>query len=70
MVWGRPALTDRYYDDIITVFGHTPSWFFGSAHEGKIIFSETWIDIDAGAASGFPPVLLRLDDMVQFSEKS
>ena len=70
MVWGRPLLTDRYYDDIITVFGHTPSWFFGRANEGKIILSQTWIDIDAGAASGFPPVLLRLDDMVQFSEKS
>ena len=41
--------------------------YYGNEYEGKIIINETWIDIDAGAASGFDPVLLRLDDMKQFS---
>ncbi len=67
LVWERPAFTDRYFEDITTVFGHTPSWYYGNEYEGKIIINETWIDIDAGAASGFDPVLLRLDDMKQFS---
>ena len=66
-LWNRPQLTDRYYDDVTTVFGHTPSWFYGKEHEGKIIFTETWIDIDTGAGYGFSPVLLRLDDMKQFT---
>ena len=67
LLWERPALTDRYYDDIITVFGHTPSWYYGEEYEGKIIFTDTWIDIDAGAGAGLPPVLLRLEDMKQFT---
>lgn len=67
LLWERPALTDRYYDDIITVFGHTPSWYYGEEYEGNIIFTDTWIDIDAGAGAGLPPVLLRLEDMKQFT---
>ena len=32
----------------------------------KIIITDTWIDIDAGAGAGYLPVLLRLDDRKQF----
>ncbi len=67
LVWNRPELTDRYYEDKMVVFGHTPSWKFGEEYEGKIIITDTWIDIDAGAGRGLSPVLLRLDDMAQFS---
>lgn len=67
LLWNRPRLTDRYYDDVMTVFGHTPTWFYGEEHAGRIIVTETWTDIDAGAGYGYPPVLLRLDDMKQFT---
>lgn len=67
LLWNRPRLTDRYYDGITTIFGHTPTWFYGREHAGKIIVTETWINIDAGAGYGYSPVLLRLDDMKQFT---
>ena len=67
LLWNRPRLTDRYFDDVMTVFGHTPTWFYGEEHAGRIIVTETWTDIDAGAGYGYPPVLLRLDDMTQFT---
>ena len=38
----------------------------GEEYEGKIIKTETWIDIDVGAGFGRQPVLLRLDDMKEF----
>ena len=67
LLWARPALSEDYFDDVITVFGHTPTGSYGAAYEGKILKTATWINIDAGAASGNEPVLLRLDDMTEFS---
>ena len=66
LLWERPKLTDDYFDDIITVFGHTPTLYYGEEHFGKVIFTRTWINIDAGAASRLPPALLRLDDLEVF----
>lgn len=63
LVWYRPTLTDRYFSDIMTVFGHTPTLFYGKEHAGRAIFTDTWIDIDTGAACGKDPMLLRLDDL-------
>ncbi len=65
-LWNRPELTDRYYDHITTIFGHTPTEYFGEEHKGKILITDTWIDIDTGAAMGNCPTLLRLDDMKTF----
>lgn len=65
-LWTRPKLTDEYFDGIITVFGHTPTMFYGEKYKGKILKTKTWIDIDAGAAYGQNPLLLRLDDMKEF----
>ena len=67
MIWDRPRLTDKYFDDVTTIFGHTPTLFYGAEYSGKILFTDTWIDVDVGVVSGFAPVLLRLDDMRQFS---
>ena len=50
----------------MTVFGHTPTVSFGKEYDGKIIKTDTWIDIDAGAGFGREPVLLRLEDMREF----
>lgn len=66
LLWSRPSLEDRYFDDAVTVLGHTPTLNYGSMFEGKILKTDTWINIDAGAAWGFPPAILRLDDLKEF----
>lgn len=67
LLWNRPKLSDRYYDNITTVFGHSPTFMYDEEYSGKIIKTDTWINIDAGAGYGYSPVLLRLDDMKEFS---
>ena len=63
LVWYRPELNEKFYKDAITVFGHTPTLYYGNRYQGKAIRTDTWIDIDTGAAMGLAPMLLRLDDM-------
>lgn len=67
LLWARPAIDENYFNDVMTVFGHTPTGSYGVAYKGKILKTATWINIDAGAASGNEPILLRLDDMAEFS---
>lgn len=66
LIWTRPKLTQKYYDDIVTILGHTPTHFYGAEYRGKAIKTSSWIDIDTGAAYGGSPMLLRLDDMKEF----
>ncbi len=66
LIWTRPNLSERYYEDGITVFGHTPTVYYGSEFRGKILHTDTWIDIDVGAAFDNSPALLRLDDLNEF----
>ncbi len=66
LIWTRPGFNDFYFDDIITVFGHTPTVFYGGKYLGKTIRTRTWINIDVGAGGGEEPVLLRLDDLKEF----
>ena len=63
LLWERPSLEDEYFDDIITVFGHTPTAIYGDEYKGNVIKTRTWINIDSGAAYGLRPALLRLDDL-------
>lgn len=66
-IWAWPELEDEYFDDITTVFGHTPTKYYGEEYSNKIIKTKTWIAIDMGAGDGVTePVLLRLDDMIEF----
>ena len=65
-LWARPSPEDSYFEGIITVFGHTPTFCFGNEYNGKAFRTESWIDIDAGVASGNSPILLRLDDLTEF----
>ncbi|MBE7073320.1 MAG: calcineurin [Ruminococcaceae bacterium] len=67
LLWSWPELTDIYYKDKITVFGHTPTFSFGDEYEGKILKTNTWIDIDVGAGFGREPVMVRLEDMREYS---
>lgn len=62
-IWAWPELDDRYFEDVITVFGHTPTMSYGNKFKGKIIKTDTWIDIDVGVPYGNSPALLRLDDL-------
>jgi len=66
LLWNRPKMSDVYYEDFITVFGHTPTHFLDETSIKRAIITDTWIDIDTGAACGFAPMLLRLDDMEEF----
>lgn len=66
LLWNRPELDTEYHREITTVFGHTPTLLYGDEYAGKAIFTETWIDIDTGAACGRNPMLLRLDDLKEF----
>lgn len=66
LIWNRPNFNSKYFDDIITVFGHTPTQYYGPEYKGKAIFTDTWIDIDTGSACGGSPMLLRLDDLKAF----
>lgn len=65
-LWTWTSLETDYYDEIITVFGHTPTLNYGEKYTGKILKTRTWIDIDVGAGFGQEPVLLRLDDFEEF----
>ena len=66
LLWTRPELDTEYFDDIITVFGHTPTLYYGDEYRGKVLKTRTWIDIDVGAGQAFSPALLRLDDLEVF----
>lgn len=66
LLWNRPNIEQKYFDDITVVFGHTPTVYYGDDHKGKMLFTDTWIDIDVGAGLGLPPAILRLDDMKTF----
>ena len=65
LLWTRPAPDEKYYTDMITIFGHTPTGYI-LGEKGKMFRTETWIDIDTGASSGGAPMLLRLDDLKAF----
>lgn len=66
LLWNRPNLNAKYFDGITTVFGHTPTVYYGEKYRGKAIVTDSWIDIDTGASLGISPMLLRLDDMKEF----
>ena len=61
ILWNRPKIEDKYFDNVLTVIGHTPTNYYGCP--GRAFRTETWIDIDVGAAMGKAPMFLRLDDM-------
>ena len=65
LLWTRPSPDEVYFPDVITILGHTPTGYrFGK--KGKMFRTETWIDIDTGAAGGGAPMILRLDDLKEF----
>lgn len=61
LLWTRPDLNTVYFDNITTIFGHTPTLSYGNAYKGRAIITDTWINIDTGVAAGLAPMLLCLD---------
>jgi len=61
LLWCRPKPEQRYFNDVRTVLGHTPTQYYGCP--GRAFHTPTWIDIDVGAGAGNAPMLLRLDDL-------
>lgn len=66
ILWERPEPDTVYYDDRTVIFGHTPTLYYGDRYRGRMLFTESWIDIDCGCAGGLDPGVLRLDDMTEF----
>ena len=66
LLWSRPTPETRYSTDFTTVLGHTPTCLYGAQHKGRILRTDTWINVDTGAAFGSSPALLRLDDLEEF----
>lgn len=66
LLWTRPTRYTEYHKNITTIFGHTPTLTFGNEYRGRIFITDTWIDIDTGAAAGLSPALLCLDTMEVF----
>ena len=66
LIWTRPNKNDRYHDEYTTIIGHTPTHYYGIENAGRAYITDTWIDIDTGAANGGTPMILRLDDMAEF----
>ena len=62
----RPNLNDRYFEDATVVLGHTPTELYGMACQGRMLRTDTWVDIDTGAAMGNSPMILRLGDEAEF----
>ena len=68
LLWHRPVPGEKYFPEVTTILGHTPTgYLFGE--KGKMFRTETWIDIDTGAAGSGAPMLLRLDDLRPFYAK-
>ena len=61
LLWNRPAVDERYFDDVTVVFGHTPTSLYGAV--GTAFKTDTWIDIDT---SDVTPTVLCLDTMQEF----
>jgi len=66
LIWERPGINTRYYEDAMVIFGHTPTELYGEEHKGRAVKTDTWICIDTGAACGGTPMLLRLGDLREF----
>ena len=50
LVWERPDYSRKYFDDIITITGHTPTQIIrGNTNPGFIFRKNNYIDIDCGA---------------------
>ena len=68
LLWARPYLTTVYNPDEFTVIlGHTPTSLYDKYYKNQMLKTDSWWDIDTGAASkDGQPMLLCLDTLSEF----
>ena len=68
LVWTRPTLETIYAPDEFTlIIGHTPTRHYGEQYENRMIKTDSWWNIDTGAArSTGRPMLLCLDNSMEY----
>ena len=68
LLWERPQMDTQYDPQAYTViFGHTPTGLYGEDHQNRIIKTDSWWNIDTGAAMpNGRPMLLCLDTKKEF----
>ena len=71
LLWSRPVSNTRYFENgVKVILGHTPTVCYDNKNLGRILRTETWINVDVGVGVGQEPALLRLDDMKEFYYKN
>lgn len=68
LVWTRPSLDTVYNpDEYIVIIGHTPTCFYSDRYLNRMIKTESWWNIDTGAAGeDGRPMLLCLDTCKEY----
>ena len=68
LLWERPDLDTLYNPKEYTVIlGHTPTGFYSEQYKNRMIKTDSWWDIDTGAASeGGRPMLLCPDSCKEY----
>ncbi len=70
LINARPLPTDRFFENKMLIFGHTPTLTYPEMEgKAKIMVTDTFINIDCGAVfheAGGKLACLRLDDMKVF----
>ncbi len=68
LLWERPNIETKYKPGEYTVvFGHTPTVYYSETHKNRILKTESWWDIDTGAAlEDGKPMLLCLDNGYEY----
>ena len=68
LLWERPTLDTEYNPQKYTViFGHTPTVAYSEQYKDRMIKTDSWWNIDTGAAmDGGRPMLLCLDNCKEY----
>ena len=68
LLWERPCLETKYNPEkYIVIFGHTPTSFYSEQFNNRMIKTDSWWNIDTGAAmEGGRPMLLCLDTGAEY----
>ena len=68
LLWERPQPDTQYDPQAYTVIvGHTPTCLYGEEHRNRMIKTDSWWNIDTGAAMpNGRPMLLCLDTQTEF----
>ena len=68
LLWARPTLLTEYSPEEYTVVvGHTPTFLYGEEYKGRMIKTDSFLNVDTGAATADgQPMLLCLDTLCEY----